>query len=165
MGVTDRVRSRLTVCSLFCGAQSKQAYEKLEVPKKFHPFICGAHNENITRMQTENPGIRINMPPLSVMKDELTITGEKDGVMKAKQQILAIYQEMQRICTCVSVEVVKSQHKYLIGPRGNNIAEILQKTGVFVEMPPTDSTSDTITLRGPQDKLGQGESADNDTAG
>ena len=51
----------------------------------------------------------------------------------------------------------KSQHKYVIGPKGNSINEILAETGVFVEMPSSDSTSETITLRGPQDKLGHGE--------
>lgn len=56
----------------------------------------------------------------------------------------------------VSVEVRKSQHKYVIGPRGSNIAEILHETGVSVEMPSPDSTTETITLRGPQEKLGQG---------
>lgn len=58
-------------------------------------------------------------------------------------------------CTTVSVEVSKSQHRYVIGPRGSTIAEILQETGVSVEMPPSDVATDTITLRGPQDKLGQ----------
>ena len=55
------------------------------------------------------------------------------------------------------MEVKKSQHKYVIGPKGNSINEILAETGVFVEMPSSDSTSETITLRGPQDKLGHGE--------
>ena len=56
------------------------------------------------------------------------------------------------------MEVKKSQHKYVIGPKGNSINEILAETGVFVEMPSSDSTSETITLRGPQDKLGHGKS-------
>ena len=51
----------------------------------------------------------------------------------------------------------KSQHKYVIGPKGNAINEILQDTGVFVEMPSSDSLSETITLRGPQEKLGLGK--------
>jgi polyribonucleotide nucleotidyltransferase len=54
------------------------------------------------------------------------------------------------------VEVKKSQHKYIIGPKGNNINEILVETGVFVEMPQMDNVSETITLRGPQEKLGIG---------
>ena len=51
----------------------------------------------------------------------------------------------------------KSQHKYIIGPKGNSINEILDETGVFVEMPQQDNTSETITLRGPQEKLGLGK--------
>lgn len=54
------------------------------------------------------------------------------------------------------MEVPKSQHKYVIGPRGSTIQEILKETGVSVEMPPSDSSTGTITLRGPHDKLGQG---------
>ncbi len=57
----------------------------------------------------------------------------------------------------VSVEVKKSQHKYIIGPKGNSINEILEETGVFVEMPNVDTASETITLRGPQEKLGLGK--------
>ena len=57
----------------------------------------------------------------------------------------------------VSVEVKKSQHKYVIGPKGNSINEIFAETGVFVEMPSRESVSETITLRGPQDKLGLGK--------
>ena len=57
----------------------------------------------------------------------------------------------------VSVEVKKSQHRYVIGPKGNSINEILSETGVYVEMPSSDSPSETITLRGPQEKLGLGK--------
>ena len=57
-------------------------------------------------------------------------------------------------CRAISVEVRKSQHKYVIGPRGINLNEILEQTGVSVEVPSVDSESDTITLRGEQAKLG-----------
>ena len=35
----------------------------------------------------------------------------------------------KRTCSTVSVEVRKSQHKYIIGPRGQGLQEILQTTG------------------------------------
>lgn len=54
------------------------------------------------------------------------------------------------------VEVPKSQHKYVIGARGTTIQEILKETGVSVEMPPPDSTTGTITLHGPHNKIGLG---------
>merc|ERR1711972_821432 len=98
--------------------------------------------------------VRINIPPLSVQKDELSITGEKDGVLAVKAAIVAIWKEMEKKCSTIQVEVKKSQHRYVIGPRGNAINEILSETGVFVEMPPNTTDSETITLRGPQEKLG-----------
>lgn len=101
-------------------------------------------------------GARINVPPASSGKDEIVIAGEKEGVMTAKAKIEKIYKDMEKRCTTVSVEVPKSQHKYVIGQRGSTIQEILQETGVSVEMPPSDS-SGTITLRGPHDRLGLGK--------
>nr|XP_022901402.1 vigilin [Onthophagus taurus] len=133
--------------------QSKKAFERVTVPKIYHPFIVGAYNENLNQMIADT-GARINVPPPSVNKDEIVIAGEKDGVLAAKAKVEAIYKEMEEKCHIVSVEVAKPQHKYIIGPRGSTIAEILQKTGVSVEMPPTDSSTGTITLRGPHDKLG-----------
>ncbi|XP_020289119.1 vigilin [Pseudomyrmex gracilis] len=134
--------------------QSRKAFERISVPKIYHPFIYGAHNENLNAMMAET-GARINIPPASVQQDEITIAGEKEGVLAAKQKIESIYKDMEKRCTTVSVEVPKSQHKYVIGPRGSTIAEILQTTGVSVEMPASDSATGTITLRGPQEKLGQ----------
>jgi len=75
--------------------QSKQAYERLEIPKVYHPFVSGPHNDNLNTLMSES-GVRINIPPLSVQKDEITIAGEKEGVMMAKQRIIAIYNEMVR---------------------------------------------------------------------
>lgn len=60
----------------------------------------------------------------------------------------------KRKTTTISVEVKKSQHKYIVGPKGNTLQEILENTGVSVEMPPLDSASETIILRGEPDKLG-----------
>lgn len=73
--------------------QSKQAYEKLEIPKQYHPFICGANNEKINTMMTEH-NVRINVPPPSVMKNEMTIAGEKEGVLKCKDIIQKYFKEM-----------------------------------------------------------------------
>jgi len=62
--------------------------------------------------------------------------------------------EQKRKSTTVSVEVKKTQHRYVIGPKGSGLTEILAATGVSVEIPPSDNVSETITLRGDPDKLG-----------
>lgn len=135
--------------------QSRKAFERITIPKIFHPFIVGPFNENVNKI-TEELGVRVNIPPPSVMRDEIIITGEKESVLQAKARIEKIHKEMEKKCTSVvAVEVARSQHKYIIGPRGATIQEILQLTGVSVEMPPSDSNTDTVTLRGPQEKLGE----------
>lgn len=133
--------------------QSKKALERVSVPKMYHPFIVGPSNKNLQAM-IEETGAKITVPPPSVQQDEIVISGEKEGVLAAKAKIELIYKEMERKCQTVCVEVPKPQHKYVIGPRGSTIAEILEMTGVSVEVPSNDSNSGTITLRGPQQKLG-----------
>jgi len=73
--------------------QSRKAFERITVPKIYHPFIYGAHNENLNAMMAET-GARINIPPASVQQDEITIAGEKEGVLAAKQKIENIYKDM-----------------------------------------------------------------------
>merc|ERR1711970_781972 len=153
-GAKEGIDKAMHEIQLVSDEQSKQAFERLEVPKIYHPFIQGPSNEYINKMIADHPGVRINIPPLSVQKDELSIAGEKDGVMAVKEKIVQIWKEKEKKCTTVSVEVKKTQHRYIIGPKGNAINEILADTGVFVEMPSSESDSETITLRGPQEKLG-----------
>lgn len=123
--------------------QSKKASERLMIPKHFHPFIVGPYNTNLNNLIAETK-TRINVPPPSVMKDEIFIAGDKEGVMAAKAKIEEIYRNMEKKTTIVSVQVLKSQHKYVIGPKGSTIAEILQTTGVSVEMPSSDSATGTL---------------------
>ncbi|XP_023174967.2 vigilin isoform X2 [Drosophila hydei] len=133
--------------------QFKKSSDRTTVPKIYHPFIVGPYNENLNKLQEET-GAKINVPPQQVQKEEIIISGEKDAVAAAKAKVEAIYKEMEKKCSTVSVEVAKPQHRYVIGPKGSTIAEILQLTGVSVEMPPNDSILETITLRGPQVALG-----------
>jgi len=154
MGAKDGIDKALHEIKLISDEQGKQAFEKMEVPKIYHPFIQGANNTITAALIEKHPGVRINIPPLSVMKDELSIAGEKEGVLAVKAAITGMWKDLEKKCSTISVEVKKSQHRYVIGPRGNAINEILAETGVFVEMPPSGADSETITLRGPQDKLG-----------
>lgn len=118
--------------------QSKKASERLNIPRHFHPFITGPFNQNLNSLMTET-GARINVPPPSANKDEIFIAGEKEGVMAAKNKIEELYKTLEKKLRTVSVEVPKAQHKYVIGPKGSTIQEILQTTGVSVEIPQTDS--------------------------
>uniref|UniRef100_A0A3B4B6H3 K Homology domain-containing protein n=1 Tax=Periophthalmus magnuspinnatus TaxID=409849 RepID=A0A3B4B6H3_9GOBI len=133
---------------LISAEQDKRAVERLSLEKAFHPFIAGAHNRLVQELSQET-GARISVPPPSLPKDEIVITGEKEAVSLRWRRL-----PEEKKTTTISVEVKKSQHKYIIGPKGNTLQEILEATGVSVEMPPLDSASETIILRGEPDKLG-----------
>lgn len=163
-------------------SQDKRAVERVNIEKVYHPFITGAYNKLVGELMQET-GARINVPPPSVNKTEVVITGEKEQVALAMVMIKKIFEEKVGHCTLftcyqgpfihifwlivfslsfkkkntttIAVEVKKSQHKYVIGPKGNTLQEILDKTGVSVEIPPSDSSSETIILRGEPDRLGQ----------
>ncbi|XP_066928162.1 vigilin-like [Clytia hemisphaerica] len=146
----DRAKHEIQLIS---DEQAKLAFERLNIPKIYHPFICGPDNEKAKEIANAT-GARINIPPASVEKDEMTVAGEKDAVQKAVQIIMDIYKDKEKRTKTVSVEVKKTQHKYVNGPRGAGIQDILRTTGVSIEMPPAGSDNVTITLRGDPDKLG-----------
>jgi len=146
----DRAKHEIQIIS---DEQAKLAFERLNIPKIYHPFICGPDNEKAKEIANMT-GARINIPPASVEKDEMTVAGEKDSVQKAVKIIMDIYKDKEKRTKTVSVEVKKTQHKYVNGPRGAGIQEILRVTGVSIEMPPTNGNNETITLRGDPDKLG-----------
>lgn len=146
----DRARHEMQVIS---DEQAKLAFERVNIPKIYHPFICGPNNTTAKDIANRT-GARINIPPPSVDKDELTVAGEKEGVMAAVKMITDIYKDKEKRCKTVAIEVKKQQHRYVIGQRGSGIQDILAASGVSVEVPPFDSDSETVTLRGEPDKLG-----------
>ncbi len=87
--------------------QSKQAYEVLKISKQLHPFINGPGGETSRRLLADKPNVRINIPPLSVHKDEISVAGEKDGVMAVIQQITKMQKEMVSAKQSIIVDLLK----------------------------------------------------------
>ncbi|XP_056177757.1 LOW QUALITY PROTEIN: vigilin-like, partial [Falco biarmicus] len=139
---------------LISAEQDKRAVERLDVEQVYHPFIAGPYNK-LVRELVQDTGTRIDIPPPSVNKTEIVSSGEKEQLAQAVARVKKIYEEKKKKTTTLAVEVKKSQHKYVIGPKGNSLQEILEKTGVSVEIPPTDRSSGTVILRGEPEKLGQ----------
>lgn len=153
IGTKEGVEKARHEIQLISDEQAKLAMERLPIPKVFHPFIQGPGNRTVNDLTTSY-GVRISIPPLSVNKDEIVISGEKEGVKKAAEYVKVLYDDKRKNCQTVSVEVRKSQHRYVLGVRASGIHEILEATGVSVEVPPTDNASETITLRGDPQSLG-----------
>lgn len=66
--------------------------ERVNIEKVYHPFITGAYNKLVGELMQEM-GARINVPPPSVNKTEIIITGEKEQVALAMAMIKKIFEE------------------------------------------------------------------------
>uniref|UniRef100_H2ZHB1 K Homology domain-containing protein n=1 Tax=Ciona savignyi TaxID=51511 RepID=H2ZHB1_CIOSA len=155
VGTQEGIHRARQEIQMISDEQAKLAMERLPIEKIYHPFVSGPRNEFANQLIKEY-GVRIHIPPPSVQKDEIVVSGEKDGVAATVSKIMAVYQQKKRNCKIISVEINKAQHKYIIGPRGQTLQDILAEASVSVELPPADSLSETVVLRGEPSKLGQG---------
>ena len=57
-------------------------------------------------------------------------------------------------CTKIEIEISKTQHRFIIGPKGRTLQDILAETGCAVELPRPDALSETVIIRGLPDKIG-----------
>ena len=133
--------------------QALVSIEKLPIKRNFQPFFCGVNNKKLIALGDEY-GVRISNNP-----EEIIISGDKVKVNQVKQLISAKYELIVNTYDTVDIQIEKSQHRYLIGAKGRNLNEILEETGVSVEMPPQNSSSETVRLRGERLKLGEAISA------
>jgi len=135
--------------------------ERVTVERNYLLFITGPFNENLKRWEemgakvsTSGGLLPSNNERESGHADEVTFTiiGEVNAVNQVKEEITRIYEDKKKKCTTVNIEVKKAQHKYILGPAGQNLRQLFAKTGVSVELP-HESESETITLRGERSKL------------
>eukprot|EP00052_Salpingoeca_macrocollata_P020441 m.171711 g.171711 ORF g.171711 m.171711 type:complete len:1287 (-) comp21268_c0_seq2:260-4120(-) len=157
-GTTENCNAAARELLAITEERAKTDSVRLPILKAYHQLIAGYDNNTLKRIQDESAAygtkpVRIHMPPHKEDKDEILVTGEKAGVAFAVAQLNAIYEEKKRTCGELTAKVEKSQHRYVIGPQGANLKLIMEKTGVVVEVPPADSDSETLILRGAQQDL------------
>uniref|UniRef100_A0A668S783 K Homology domain-containing protein n=1 Tax=Oreochromis aureus TaxID=47969 RepID=A0A668S783_OREAU len=171
--VTGKVDSVMKARKEIVARLQTQASATVAIPKEHHRFVIGKNGEKLQELELKT-ATKIAIPRPDDPSANIRITGTKEGIEKALALgttffsiyphplativlsliIVPMSSSQKRKTTTISVEVKKSQHKYIIGPKGNTLQEILEATGVSVEMPPLDSSSETIILRGEPDKLG-----------
>lgn len=63
-------------------------------------------NGDTQRTIIQQTGARINIPPLAVMKDEITVAGDREAVAIAVSSIRKIYEEKVNDYLCGGIESV-----------------------------------------------------------
>ncbi|KAF9584251.1 hypothetical protein BGW38_007078 [Lunasporangiospora selenospora] len=134
-------------------------YRLTTIPTAYYPFISGTNKASV-QQQTNT---RINMPfHISSQDNEddeeardtaIVIQGERKAIRKAIEIITTVYEELERTTRTMTINIPKRQHRFLVGVKGASINEIHAATGCTIEIPPVDSPSDSIVVRGPESEL------------
>ncbi|PVV00167.1 hypothetical protein BB559_000064 [Furculomyces boomerangus] len=142
---------------------SKRGARLSHIPKELYPFISGPNNKRIKEWTEEFQGLKIRIPHLfseeSIDSDSnpdstsINISGEREAVSIISKRIEELADELKRSLRTVQINLPKRQHRFIIGPKGANINEIMATTDCSVEVPPMKDQSTLITIRGPQTKL------------
>ncbi|XP_068193828.1 vigilin-like isoform X1 [Antennarius striatus] len=93
--------------------------------------------------------------PSGNKETEIVVTGNQQQVDLATARINEILEDKRKNTTTIAVVVKKSLHQALLGPAGDNLEDIMDRTGVSVEVPPADSSTEAVTLRGQPTQLVQ----------
>ncbi|KAL7753942.1 hypothetical protein RI367_000874 [Sorochytrium milnesiophthora] len=152
-------------------SKAKARLPSSRIPATFYPLIRGARDSRLNELQNKLE-VKINIPPIYTSSEErendttngtdakkpppydgLIITGDREKVRAAVEHIETLVEEMSRTTKSLQVSIPKRQRKFLIGPKGAHLQELLETTGCFVTLPkPTDAT-DNVTVHGPQKAL------------
>ena len=134
--------------------QSGRHRETLEAEVWIHPFIRGGHDSKIDELKAKYNINAIDIPPREADKAEVVIRGPEDAAKKCAIELRAFIKQKMEKCTKLDISVEPKQHRFVIGPKGRNIQDVLKATGVSVEVPLAEAKSSTITLRGEQAQMG-----------
>ena len=152
-GAKDCVDQAIHEIQLICEEQSKTSFERLPIPKLYHPWIRGFNGEIAAEIASRT-GAKVNIPPPLIEKDEIAVSGEREKVEAACAEIRNIYTEKSKLnITKLGIQITKSQHKLIIGKSGSTVQEIFKDFDVYVQVPKTESPLETIYLYGEESKL------------
>ncbi|ORX50501.1 hypothetical protein DM01DRAFT_1409020 [Hesseltinella vesiculosa] len=132
-----------------------------DIDPRYHLFLAGPDNSAVKALEEEYH-VTIQMPPLvnlqqlpSGVKGKAVIVavGDKEKVQQVKQALEAQYADLEKSTRTASIGVPKRQHKYLFGKDGAIAREIFQQSGCTVEVPSVEDASESVIVRGPEQRL------------
>ena len=131
-------------------SQVTKLNSKIAIDKIYHPFI----RQKASELQ-ETFGVKFHIPPLlsQSQDDDIRIVGDSDNVKTAHESLAIYYEHLKLTTRTLIVAVRKRSHRFIIGPKGAHMQEIMLQTGCSVELPPADEPVDQVTVRGPEAQL------------
>lgn len=97
---------------------------------------------------------KIQIPRPEDASNHIRITGTREGIEKARHEVLLISAEQDRRAV-ERLEVDKAFHPFIAGPYNRLVGEIMQETGTRINIPPPSVNRTEIVFTGEKEQLAQ----------
>ncbi|KAJ2611428.1 hypothetical protein H4S08_003171, partial [Coemansia sp. RSA 1365] len=134
---------------------TRRAIRVTDVPRDAIALLVGKDGATLQALQQAHPLVQITVPGPVDSDQAIGLVGERDAVQTAAAAVRDTVQKLMQSSQTVTVTVPKRQHRFVVGPNGQALAEIARATGCSVSVPSPRSTSDQIIVRGPEANLVQ----------
>lgn len=158
-----------------------QASATVAIPKEHHRFVIGKNGEKLQDLELKT-ATKIQIPRPDDASNQIRITGTKEGIEKARHEVLLISAEqvgpgeglvcvhwpqpkgcafMVLFCpfqdkrAVERLEVEKAFHPFIAGPYNRLVGEIMQETGTRINIPPPSVNRTEIVFTGEKEQLAQ----------
>ena len=123
--------------------------KEVTIEKRYHRFLVAKRAEFMKPF----PDVYISFPRQEENSDVVEIRGPKSDVEKASKLLQKMYEEVKASKYEAPVLVMKQFHKRIIGKQGANVARIRVQTDVEIDLPPPNSDSQRIVVRGRKENV------------
>uniref|UniRef100_A0A2K6ABG6 Vigilin n=1 Tax=Mandrillus leucophaeus TaxID=9568 RepID=A0A2K6ABG6_MANLE len=130
-----------------------QASATVAIPKEHHRFVIGKNGEKLQDLELKT-ATKIQIPRPDDPSNQIKITGTKEGIEKARHEVLLISAEQDKRAV-ERLEVEKAFHPFIAGPYNRLVGEIMQETGTRINIPPPSVNRTEIVFTGEKEQLAQ----------
>lgn len=123
----------------------------LNIPREYHRFILGKKGAKLREIEMST-STKIEVPREQENSDLITIRGARDGIDKARHELLCISDEQSKLAS-ERLSVEKIWHPFIIGPYGNNLNALRDRTGARINIPPPTVLKDEIVVAGEKENV------------
>jgi polyribonucleotide nucleotidyltransferase len=112
-------------------------------------------------LQASFPQVRIttSFRGSSEENGSISVTGDRDEAAQVASLLDSVTARLKTVIKSVSTQVPKGLHRYLVGPKAATRVRLEEETGCVIAVPAAASSSEDISIYGPEDRLLQGLSA------
>lgn len=147
-----------------------------EIPPEFYPFIAGRHAAQIRRLESDH-GLDVKIPqyhtwqaqaPAKLEKENkparfhphgdshIIVSGDQAATKQARAHLERIAEQLQAELFLEELQAQQFMHPFIVGDRGIDPLEFLEKTGCIVVLPPGHHETEEVHIIGPQARLDEG---------